>query len=108
MATELTLQDDMADFTYSAADATGNTYDNSTGMVYLHVKNEGGTMCIVTVTEQRTCSFGHQATNSANVVMGNTTKIFGPFDLMRFNDSSRKVNISYSQVADISVAAVKA
>ena len=108
MATELTLQEDVNNFTYSSADATGNTYDNSAGTAYLHVKNESGTMCIVTVTEQRTCSFGHQANNSTNVVMGNTTKILGPFDLMRFNDSSRKVNISFSGVTDISVAAVKA
>ena len=109
MATELTLQEDMASFSYSSADSSGNTFDNASGQVYLHVKNDHTSPLTVTIHEQRTCSFGHAATNVTESISNGSAKILGPFDLQRFNDTKRKVNLTFpSGVTSLSIAAVKA
>jgi hypothetical protein len=110
MATQLTVQTDISDFTYTAADATGNTFDNSTGDVYFFVFNAGATPITATVAEQRTCNFGH-ATTDAQFTCGfggfDFITVLGPFDVLRFNNSSRLVTVTYSSVTNVTVAAVR-
>ena len=107
MPTALTLQTDMSSFTLAAADATGNTFDNSTGEVYLHVANGDSSSMVVTVAEQRTCNFGHATTDATHTVNAGATRILGPFDLLRFNNSSRLVSVTYSSATSLTVAAVR-
>ena len=106
MATTLTVQTDMAAPTLAAADATGNNFDNGTGIVYLFVKNASGSAITVTFVEQRTCSFGHTTQNKDETVIDGVTAVLGPFDILRFNTSSKKVNVTYSSATSITVAAV--
>lgn len=108
MATKLTLQEDMSAPVLVAADASGNTWENGSGQVYLWVKNSSGSAVTVTVSEQRTCSFGHSAQDfTASLEDGSTTAL-GPFDIMRFNASSLLATATYSSAASVTVAAVKA
>lgn len=110
MATQLTVQTDISDFDYTAADATGNTFDNSTGDVYLFIVNAGASPITVTVAEQRTCNFGHAATDAEYTVSNagmDAFKTLGPFDVLRFNNSSRLVSVTYSSATSVTVAAVR-
>jgi hypothetical protein len=107
MATKLTLQTDMAAPSFTAADSTGNTFDNGSGQVFFWVKNESASAVTVTVTEQRTCSFGHAAQNFTASVGAGLTSALGPFDIMRFNSSSLLATATCSPVASVSVAAVE-
>ena len=106
MATTLTVQTDMASPTLAAADAAGNNFDNGSGVVYLFVKNASGSSITVTFAEQRTCNFGHTAQNYTATVEDATTSVLGPFDILRFNTSSKSVDVTYSSVTSITVAAV--
>ena len=110
MPTALTVQTDMSSFTFEVPDQTGNTFDNSTGNVYLHVQNifQTSTSLNMTIYEQRTCNFGHAQTNMAIIVGAGHNKIHGPFDILRFNDSSRIVTVTYTGWSDaLRVAAVR-
>jgi hypothetical protein len=106
MATTLTVQADMAAPTLAAADAAGNDFDNGTGVVYLFVKNASGGAITVTIAEQRTCNFGHAAQNQTATVVDGETSVLGPFDILRFNTRSKKVDVTYSSATSITVAAV--
>ena len=107
MATQLTLQEDMANPSLVAADAAGNTFDNGTGLVYFWCKNASGGDITVTVAEQRTCNFGHAAVNYTATVTDTTTAVLGPFDIQRFNTSAKLVSVTYSSATSVTVAAVK-
>ncbi len=107
MATELTLQTDMASPSLAAADATVNTWNNSTGQVYLWAKNASGCSITVTVDAVRTCSLGHAAQNFTATVADTVTTALGPFDIMRFNSSARKATATYSDATSVTVAAVE-
>ena len=96
MATQLTIQDDMANPTLVAADATGNTFDNGTGLVYFWCKNASGGDITVPVAEQRTCNFGHAAQNYTATVAATTTAVPGPFDIPRFNPSAKPLRVTSS------------
>ena len=108
MATELTLQTDMSSPVLASADASGNTWDNGSGQVYLWVKNSSGSSITVTVQEQRTCNFGHTAQHFTATIADSATSALGPFDIMRFNNSSLKATATYSDATSITVAAVTA
>ena len=100
----------MGSFTFEVPDQTGNTFDNSTGNVYLHVQNifQTSTSLNMTIYEQRTCNFGHAQTNMAIIVGAGHNKIHGPFDILHFNDSSRIVTVTYTGWSDaLRVAAVR-
>ena len=107
MATQLTLQTDMASPSLAAADATGNTWNNGSGQVYLWVANASGGSITVTVAEQRNCSFGHAAQDFTATVADGITKALGPFDIMRFNASNLLATATYSSATSVTVAAVE-
>ena len=107
MPTSLTVQTDMSSFTLAAADATGNTFDNSTGEVYLHAVNGDSSSMVVTVAEQRTCNFGHATTNDTYTIDAGATRILGPFVLVRFKDAAGLGSVTYSSATSLTVAAVR-
>ena len=108
MPTELTVQTKLSNFTYTAPDVNGNTFDNSTGDVFLAVKSTSTGTHAVTVAEHRTCNFGHSQGYEVNYIYAGETRIFGPFDILRFNNASREVSVTYTTVVGIQVAAVRA
>lgn len=89
---------------YAAADAAGNYFSNS-GKEYLQVKNTGAST-VVTINSQVLCNQGsdHDITVTVGATIGD--KIIGPFPKDRFNDPSGFVQIAYSQVTGITVAAI--
>ncbi len=108
MAVNLTVQTNMASPTLTAASASGNSWDNSTGQVFFWVANGSGSSITVTVSEVRTCSFGHTAQDFTASVPSGFRVSLGPFDIMRFNDTNRKVTATCSDVSSVTVAAVQA
>lgn len=107
MATQLTVQADMAAPTLVAADASGNTFDNGSGQVFFWVSNASGGSVVVTFAEQRTCNFGHSAQNLTATVTNGSTAALGPFDVLRFNTSSKLVSVTYDSATSVTVAAVE-
>lgn len=89
---------------YAAASATGDDFVND-GRTFLHVKN-GGTVSIdVTVDSVVPCNQGFNHDVIVSIAAG-AEKMVGPFDVERFNDSDRKVKVTYSDVTSVTVAAL--
>ena len=107
MAVNLTVQTNMASPTLAAASASGNSWDNSTGQVFFWVANGSASSITVTASEIRSCSFGHTAQDFTATVAAGVTAALGPFDIMRFNDTNRKVTATCSSVTSVTVAAVE-
>ena len=108
MPTLIATQTDLSSYTMQAFPASGLEFDNGSGRVFLIVSNASGGSVTLTVKEQRTCSFGHPATDQTITVADSVTKqIHGPFDLMRFNDSKKRVTVTISAASDVTVAAVE-
>lgn len=89
---------------YVAADATGNYFTNNTGRTFLHVKNGGAAAINVTVDSQQLCSFGYDHNVVVSVPAGGE-RMIGPFVTTRWNDANGRVNVSYSAVTSVTVAA---
>lgn len=93
--------------TYGAAAAGGDTFDND-GSTFLHVKNGGGSG--VTVTLQSQVSSPPPGTVAADkqiTVAASGEQMIGPVNKAAFNDASGKVNVTYSGVTSVTVAAIK-
>lgn len=90
---------------YGAAAGGGDSFPND-GKTVLHVKNGGGGSITVTVDSQAQCSFGFDH-NEAVVVGAGADKILGPFPPKRWNDSNERVNVTYSGVTSVTVAAIR-
>ena len=93
------------------ADATGDEFTNS-GIEFVHVKNGHATATyVVTITAQVT-NIHHQ--QFGTVTKANITKsvtpgqdvFIGPFKQSAFNDGNNNVQITYSAVTTLSVAAL--
>jgi len=91
--------------TYTAANADGNYFSGS-GKEFLIVKNGGASAITVTVTSQQECNQGelHHVTVSVDA---SGEKWIGPFDKDRFNDTDGYVQVSYSDVSNVTVAVVR-
>ena len=94
-----------------AADVAGDVYPNG-GDVYLYVQNDDASSITVTVTAQNTATtkdgFGPVTkANGGGSVGANSVDIFGPFPTSAFNNSSGQVAVTYSAVANVTVAAFK-
>lgn len=88
-----------------AASAGGDTIAN-TGDVMLQVTNGDAAQITVTATGQSKCSQGFLHDEAINVAAG-ATVIIGPFDPKRFNNENAKVEIGYSAVTNVTVAAIR-
>ena len=91
-----------------AAASGGDAFVNE-GETFLYVKNTDAVSKNVTIAGQRTCPFGVAAGshNSVTAVALNEEKLIGPFNKSRFNDANGKVQVTYSAVTGVTVAAVK-
>jgi hypothetical protein len=87
------------------ASAGGDDFANS-GKTFLIVKNGGAGAVTVTINSQTPCNYGFDHDVQVPVAAGDETWI-GPFSKARFNDENGKVQISYSDITSVTVAAVE-
>lgn len=104
----IATQTDLSSYTMEAFPLSGIAFDNGSGRVFLIVSNNSDGTATLTVKERRTCSFGHAATDETiTVAQGSAKEIHGPFDLMRFNDSKKRVTVLIQASSGVTVAAVE-
>lgn len=100
-----------AAITYSSAAAGGDKFANA-GSARFHVKNGGGSSITVTflagAANANECNFGVSGSSHAKVetVPAGSDRLFGPFQRERFNDTDGYVNVTYSGVTTVTVAAL--
>jgi hypothetical protein len=88
---------------YQAASVGGDKFAAASGR--LHVRNAGGTACIVTVHSQTLCDQG--STHDKTYTVGAAAdRLLGPFDPSRFADTDNFVQLTYDQVASVTVAII--
>lgn len=90
---------------FQAADVAGDEFPNG-GRTYLHVKNAGAAAITVTVNSQKPCNQGFDHDLSVSIAAGGEALI-GPFEPGRFNNSSGRVAVTYSDVTSVTVAAIE-
>lgn len=90
---------------YAAAAVGGNAFLNS-GREYFHVKNGSAASIDVTVDSVAPCNQGFDH-NVVVAVAASAEKLIGPFPKSRFNDAAEKVQVTYSAVTTVTVAAVR-
>lgn len=91
--------------TYQAADAAGDRFPGSSRR-FLHTKNGGAGAITVTLNSQKTCDQGFDHDENVSVPAGGE-RMVGPFS-DRFYDPTGYVNVTYSGVTSVTVAAVEA
>ncbi len=91
--------------TLAAAAEAGDAFLNS-GRELLHVKNGSAVEVTVTVDSQAPCNQGFDH-NVAVAIPAGEERLIGPFPKARFNNTAEKVQVAYSAVADVTVAAVR-
>ena len=92
--------------TYSAADATGNTFPND-GNTIVHIKNGGGSSITVTLPTPGKVAGVDIADPTVSIGAG-AEKFIGPFDPRAFAQSDGSVLVNYSGVTTVTVAALSA
>ncbi len=111
---DLTIEDVVEgglDATYVAAAAGGDALLNLQGDVFVHVKN-GATAATVTVTAQDTSEdvpgFGNMTKGNLVVsVPATEDRFIGPFPRQAFNDANGKVQLTYDDVTNVTIAALR-
>lgn len=106
-ATEITVQEIVRsglEFTTEPANADGNFFAND-GDTFLYFLGSTPSGYAVTINSTVDCDqdFDHDPTV---VIAANTKTLIGPFPISRFSDNNGRVNISYSGVASLNVAAI--
>lgn len=98
--------------TVSAA-AGGDKFDNPTDeRTFLQVTNGGGGSINVTISKQQSTlnAPGYGALTLADRVVAvgaGVTKLIGPFPAALYNDANGQVNVGYSGVTSVTVAAIR-
>ncbi len=90
--------------TYANASAGGDEFPND-GDIFLHIK-VGATATTITVASPTACDQG----GTHPLTIGPLTsqeRMVGPFPPKRFNATDGNVDVTYSQVVGVTVAAVK-
>jgi hypothetical protein len=91
--------------TYTAAATAGDDFLNS-GKSILHVMNADSASTTVTVNSIENCNQGYDH-NVVVAVPAGSEIFIGPFNRARFNGADGKADITYSSVADLTVAVVE-
>ncbi|RJQ26329.1 MAG: hypothetical protein C4589_09845 [Peptococcaceae bacterium] len=91
--------------TFVAASAGGDIFANNSH-VYLHVKNGDTAAKTVTVNSQRQCDQGFDH-DIAVSVPASGERLIGPFNTSRFNNTDGNVEVTYSAVTSVTVAAIE-
>lgn len=100
--------DGLNSHTWDSADVGGDIFDNASGKVLLHVRHVGGSTDphVVTVDSQRACDQGYDHDVTIDIDFGEDV-LAGPFNKLRFNTTAGNVSVSYDDVTDLEVAALK-
>ena len=107
-ATEITVQSMTSaglEVTFEAANAAGNFFENN-GRTYLVVKNGDSSDHSVIIDSPGACDQGFYHDVTIVVTLAEERSI-GPFSTARFNDTSGNVNVTYTAVTSVTVAAIK-
>ena len=88
-----------------AASAGGDSFSND-GNTMFKVTNGSASAVTVTIDSPLPCNFGYNHNVIVNVAAGATVDL-GPFAPTRFNDSVGNVDVTYSAVTSVTVAAVR-
>lgn len=97
----------------TAAAVGGDKFDNPTDeRTYLQVTNGGGGSINVTITKQQSTlnapGYGALALADRVVAVGaGATRLIGPFPAALYNDTNGQVNVAYSGVTSVTVAAIR-
>ena len=92
---------------YVAAAAGGDSFSND-GNTLIHVKNTDAAAKTVTVASQRLATPGLAPSNNAVSVPATTgERIIGPFDPLVWNDTNGSVQLTYSAVTGVTIAAIR-
>lgn len=91
---------------FTAAAGGGDQFAND-GRIFIYVKNAHTSGQTVTVNSQSNCSFGFDHDVAVSVPATNGERLIGPFPTSRFNDSSGNVQITYSGVTSLTIAAIR-
>ncbi len=97
--------------TFASAAGGGDSFPND-GKVILIIYNDNTGAAVVTATAQSTSTtktdYGPVTkADAVQSVEGDTVDIMGPFPQSAFNDGSARVVITYSQVTELSVCALR-
>lgn len=91
---------------YAAAAGGGDEFANN-GKTFLHVKNGGGSPINVTIASQvDDPPPGTAASNVVIAVANGAEKMIGPFNQNGYNDTDGNVQVTYSGVTSVTVAAI--
>lgn len=90
---------------FVAAAAGGDTPAND-GQTLVHVKNGGASSVNVTINSVEKCNHGFDHDVIVAVPAG-SERIIGPFEPKRFNNENGRLNITYSAVTSVTVAAFR-
>jgi hypothetical protein len=109
---ELTLQQitesgDQVD--YANAGEAGDTVDNA-GSTFLHIKNDGGETITVTIAAETTSVpnsiYGSLTKANASIAVEAAREaVIGPFKVSAFNNSDDEIEITYTAVTSVTIAA---
>lgn len=91
---------------FTAADVAGDSFAND-GNTFLRVKNGDVSDKTVTVLSPIECNQGFPHDINVVITAGEERDI-GLFLRNRFNDENGKVNVTYSAITSVTVAAIKA
>ena len=110
-ATELTVQQIVLESNglepvYAPANADGHFFTND-GRTFLHVKNSNAQTRTITIDSVEPCSQGFDHDVTATIAATTGDHMLGPFPVQRFNDVNGRVNITFSAVEGLTIAAIK-
>jgi len=89
---------------FTSAATAGDEFAND-GRTVLYAMNGDSASTTVTVASVTSCSYGFE--HDAEVAVPAGSEIFiGPFNRARFNAADGNVDVTYSSVADLTVAAI--
>ncbi len=92
---------------YASADVAGNTVPNNDGRIFLHFKNANAATRTVTI-DIPVLVAGQGVTDlTATIPINTGDKMVGPFPPAVFNQADDSLSITYSAVADLTVAAIR-
>lgn len=111
--TRQALNEDGLTASYASAAALGDQVTNADGKTFLHIKNGSGGSITVTVSEQisgttvQSPQYGKLTKASATKAIGSGAEaFFGPFAKAGFNDVNGNIQITYTAVTSLTIAAV--
>jgi hypothetical protein len=90
--------------TYSAVSAS-DVFQND-GRTVIYIKNGGGSPDTVGIDSTVACNQGFDHDGGGSVTNG-TEKVFGPFEMTRFNNSNGQVTVTNSFLTSVTCAVIR-